>query len=228
MEPVLLTPRLKLTLITHAERGSQELTWLHELRSNVQTNLWSIHPPSKTLSDTEKTIASYLPATPDPTLATDPAPRTYKLAYAVHETAPAGPPHFIGLVTLSSLSPHHLALPSALVVPASHEPSTLVAELAYSFLPPAWGRGYATEALTAVLDACRAPAAAGFWDPSKRVWMRVIVNGRNSASLRVMRKLAGFGVVEKGVFEWKGERIFIGGEWRTEDDLYIFGAWLRE
>lgn len=58
--------------------------------------------------------------------------------------------------------------------------------------------------------------------------MRVIVNWRNPASLNVMRKLEKKGVVEKGVFEWKGEKIFIGGEWRTEDDLFIFGVWLRE
>ena len=47
MESILTTPRLKLTLITHAERGSAELNWLHELRSNKQTTAWrytvSIH-----------------------------------------------------------------------------------------------------------------------------------------------------------------------------------------
>ena len=58
--------------------------------------------------------------------------------------------------------------------------------------------------------------------------MRAIVNGRNPASLRVMRKLGDLGVQEMGVFEWRGKAIFIGGEWRTEDDLYIFGGYLKE
>jgi hypothetical protein len=40
MDPVLKTERLKLTLITRAERGSEELSWLHELRSNKQTMAW--------------------------------------------------------------------------------------------------------------------------------------------------------------------------------------------
>lgn len=45
MDPTLHTPRLKLTLITSAERGSEELNWLHELRSNVQSTAWRyLHP----------------------------------------------------------------------------------------------------------------------------------------------------------------------------------------
>lgn len=55
------------------------------------------------------------------------------------------------------------------------------------------------------------------------VWMRVIVNGRNGPSLGVMRKLARLGVREMGVYVWSGEAIFIGGEWRTVDELVIFG-----
>lgn len=59
--------------------------------------------------------------------------------------------------------------------------------------------------------------------------MRVIVNDRNPGSLKVMRKIAGLGVgvEERGVFTWKGEALFIGGEWRTEDDLVIFGGYLK-
>jgi hypothetical protein len=40
MEQILFTPRLKLTLITTAERGSQELEWLHEIRSDTQATWW--------------------------------------------------------------------------------------------------------------------------------------------------------------------------------------------
>ena len=60
--------------------------------------------------------------------------------------------------------------------------------------------------------------------------MRVIVNDRNPGSLNVMRKVVGLGVgvEERGVFTWKGEALFIGGEWRTEDDLVIFGGYLKD
>ncbi|KAJ4333371.1 hypothetical protein N0V87_007662 [Didymella glomerata] len=237
MEPVLTTPRLKLTLITHAGRGSEELKWLHELRSDKQTTFWSIRPPSKTLKDTEKVIGAFLPSPAAPASSkttTDPPPsalqpaKAYKIAYAVHETLPDNTPRFIGLITIISLPDYHLPLPPHLVIPKPQESTTLVTELAYSFLPSSWGRGYATESLSAVLNAVRSPTSSAFWAPWDKVWMRVIVNKRNPASMRVMRKLGGKGVVEKGLYEWKGEKIFVGGEWRTEDDLYIFGAWLRE
>lgn len=235
MEPVLLTPRLKLTLITRAERGSEELTWLHELRSDKQSTHWSIRPPSKTLEDTEKAMGAYLTSPPDLAASkattetvslSQSAKQTYKIAYAVHEIL-TDSTRFIGLITIVSLQDWHLPLPAHLVIPKAQEPPTLVTELAYSFLPSSWGRGYATESLSTVLDVVRSPTSSTFWAPWDAVWMRVIVNGRNPASLKVMRKLEGQGVVEKGVYEWKGDKIFIGGEWRTEDDLYIFGAWLR-
>jgi len=40
MDPEIITPRLKLTLVTHAERGSQELEWLHELYSDEKATWW--------------------------------------------------------------------------------------------------------------------------------------------------------------------------------------------
>jgi hypothetical protein len=40
MEPIISTPRLKLTLITTAERESPELEWLHEIRSDEKATWW--------------------------------------------------------------------------------------------------------------------------------------------------------------------------------------------
>lgn len=40
MDQTVFTPRLKLTLITKAERGSDEFEWLHEYRSNEQATWW--------------------------------------------------------------------------------------------------------------------------------------------------------------------------------------------
>lgn len=40
MDSIVSTPRLKLTLVTKADRGSQELEWLHELRSDEKATWW--------------------------------------------------------------------------------------------------------------------------------------------------------------------------------------------
>jgi hypothetical protein len=44
MERTASTPRLKLTLVTAAERGGPELKWIHEIRSNEQSTWWRYFP----------------------------------------------------------------------------------------------------------------------------------------------------------------------------------------
>ena len=97
-------------------------------------------------------------------------------------------------------------------------------ELGYSYLPNAWGKGYAAEALKAVFDACQ-KVDKTFWGEWKKVHVRAIVNGGNPASCRVMEKV---GVKEAGIFEWRGEPIFLGGRWESESQLHIYGLYLQE
>ena len=71
-------------------------------------------------------------------------------------------------------------------------------ELAYELLPDAHGRGYATEAATAVLEAAFATGRRRIWS-TIRPW--------NAASLRVLEKLGGFDHVrttsdERGEVLW--------------------------
>jgi hypothetical protein len=40
MQGTILTDRLKLTLIEKAEQGSQELEWLHEIKSDEKAQWW--------------------------------------------------------------------------------------------------------------------------------------------------------------------------------------------
>lgn len=40
MDALILTPRLKLTLLTRAERDSDEFTWLHALYSDEKAAFW--------------------------------------------------------------------------------------------------------------------------------------------------------------------------------------------
>jgi RimJ/RimL family protein N-acetyltransferase len=91
------------------------------------------------------------------------------------------------------------------------------------FLPDSWGKGYATEALKAVLESCQKDGS--LWAPFSKVYVRAIVNEENPASMRVMDKV---GMAEKGVYEWHGEKLFLAGEWRTEDRLHIYGMYLIE
>ncbi|KAH5118868.1 hypothetical protein HBI46_080530 [Parastagonospora nodorum] len=209
MEHTLSTPRLRLTLLEKAELGSQEFSWLHELRSDKQTTWWSIHGQSKSPADTEKFIKHCLPSPENPD--------AVRIAYAVHMIQEEGL-RFIGLITLRSSV--ELSLPEAnhLMPPAALDlSSTLNLELGYQYLPLAWGKGYATEALPAVFDACRALG--------RKVFLRAIVDAENGGSLKVMGKS---GMRELGVHEWRGEKAYMAGEWRGRMVLWIWGMWLAE
>lgn len=129
---------------------------------------------------------------------------------------------FVGVVALVSSDANSLLLPDHLILPdpATKTP-TLSTEISYLFLPLAWGKGYATESVNAMFEACK--RARAFWAPFANVYVRAIVNRENPASLRVMGKT---GMVERGVYEWSGEPIFLAGEWTVRSTLHIFGRLL--
>ena len=192
-------------------------------------DLQSIYGRSESIEDTEKVMKRALPID-------DGEGKTYRVMYAVHavseptsdavEVSSLGPRHdgvaknFIGLVTLRSLNPDDLVLPDHL---GAGTTSTLTVDLAYSFLPIAWGKGYATEALNALFEACR--RGRSFWAPFSKVYVRALVNAENPASLGVMRKT---GMTFKGIYEWKGEALFLAGEWTERSSLHVFGMHLWE
>ncbi|KAF2803403.1 uncharacterized protein BDZ99DRAFT_468352 [Mytilinidion resinicola] len=229
MDPVVFTPRLKLTLVTKIERGSPELEWMHELRSDEKASSWSIYGRSKTLEDTEKILKGHLPTT-------EGGEKAYRVAYAVHEMLEPmsgseaekdqKPTKFVGLVTLTSFPVGGLVLPEEFVLPVAAATTILTVELAYSFMPAAWGKGYATEALSALFEAGK--RARAFWAPFEKVYVRVIVNGGNPASLRVMGKMEKHGMKKRGVYELDHKPFFLGGEWTEHSSLHIFGMHLIE
>jgi RimJ/RimL family protein N-acetyltransferase len=191
---------------------------LHQLTSQ------SLYGPSKTLEETEQILKNILPV-----VAGEGEKQIYRVAYLVHEvtppsaTAPNPPPRFIGLVTLRSLSPDETASHPRLGHAST--PTTLSLEIAYMFLPESWGRGYATESITAIFDACKTAEARAFWAPFENVYVRAIVNDENGPSQRVMEK-CGMGKPE--IIEFKGGRFFIAGKWREEHRLFIYGKTLVE
>ncbi|KAI4222334.1 MAG: hypothetical protein L6R36_006218 [Xanthoria steineri] len=198
MDSIITTPRLKLTLITSAERGTKEFEWLHELRSNEKATWWRVVYAVHMLVD--------------PTTDTGSEPAEHR-----NETT-----RFVGVVNLASSDANSLQLPDHLILPnpATTTP-TLSTEISYLFLPVAWGKGYATESVNAAFEACKRVRA--FWAPFPNVYVRAIVNRENPASLRVMGKT---GMVERGVYKWSGEPIFLAGEWTVKSTLHIFGRLL--
>jgi RimJ/RimL family protein N-acetyltransferase len=80
-------------------------------------------------------------------------------------------------------------------------------EIGYSLLSKAWGRGYATEAMHALIDAYLKPN--GFWNPPfERVYLHGVTGPANLRSRRVLEK-AGFKL--NGIHRWDGPDYFIGG-----------------
>ncbi|KAH8711899.1 GNAT family acetyltransferase-like protein [Phaeosphaeriaceae sp. PMI808] len=234
MQSDLFTPRLKLTLITTAERGSQELEWLHALRSDEKATWWSIAGRSKSLEDTERVVKAILPLISTPSDKQD--DRAYKIAYAVHEVAPYtitesglldpkdDPTHGLAGLIIVRKKGTELPLPASLFPESTLTcPETLTVEIGYQFLPGYWNRGYATESIAAVFSACS--QARSFWSPFKRVYLIAVVNAENPASKRVMEKS---GMKELGIYEWTGDAIYLAGKWRTREILHIFGTWLWE
>ncbi|MCJ1385568.1 hypothetical protein MMC17_008691 [Xylographa soralifera] len=232
MDPIIFTSRLKLTLVTKADRGSPELEWIHEVRSDEKATWWSTFGRSKSIEDSEKVMKRWLPSN-------EGEENTYRVVYAVHKVLESmsgsgeGEPQpteqgkksteFIGLVTLRSLDADSLALPEEFTLPVAAAPTTLSVEIAYMFLPMGWGKGYATESLTAVFECCK--RARSFWTPFSKLYVRALVNKDNRASLRVMEKT---GMTNKGVYEWSGKAVFLCGEWRERDSICIFGMHLLE
>ncbi|KAK0712742.1 hypothetical protein B0T26DRAFT_715119 [Lasiosphaeria miniovina] len=231
MEPVVYTPRLKLTLVTKAERGSPEYEWLHILWSDEKASFWSFNGRSKSTEETEKLIASTFPT---PQAGEE---KSYRVVYAVHALLEPWTPgdgtsqprdqlsELIGMVSLRSLNVGFvLPMPEELMIPAAEAATTLLAEISYMYLPGAWGKGYATESVRAALAAYG--RAKSFWAPWERVYVRAIVNGRNRPSARVLDKI----MTHKGTWEWTapGKPLFIGGEWREQDFLEIYGMHVLE
>ncbi|KAH7396132.1 GNAT family acetyltransferase-like protein [Pyrenochaeta sp. MPI-SDFR-AT-0127] len=243
MDPLLFTPRLKLTLVENAERGSPELTWLHEMRSNAQATFWSILGQAKTLEDTEKYARMCLDTEEE-----NGKSNSYRMLYAVHEilssaSAPnnnanntddsrhpnTSPSRFVGLINIKPIGgPNDLEIPAAHIDPTTLNPSTLVLEIGYQFLPVSWGKGYATESISAIFDALKRAAQpstneSSYWLPYQNLYVRAIVNEENPASLRVMAKT---GMQKTGIWEWTGEAVWLAGRWIDKSKIHIFGKYL--
>jgi RimJ/RimL family protein N-acetyltransferase len=161
--------------------------------------------------------------------------KSYRIAYAVHELLPTSandvvnrediPTRFVGLIGVKPLGPQGLVVQQDILPPSTSEPGCLTVEMGYSYLPSAWGKGYATDAVKAVIEACK--RGKTFWEPYDKVFLRAIVSPENPASQRVMAKS---GMKKLGMHFWdgKGQSIYVGGKWRTTDELHVYGTFVVE
>lgn len=179
----------------------------------------------RSVEDTEKWVASNVHA-----YNVHDEPKKFLAFYAVHKRLDSSPEEperaeFIGWVSVHSLSEweRNMDIPEHMIAPASSADSTLETSVAYCFLPHAWGQGFATEALLAIFEKCR--ERRSFWEPYAKVWLRAIVNRDNRASQRVAGKS---GLEEKGEITWRGEPVWLGGKWREEDTIKVYGMYLVE
>ncbi|KAK0717206.1 hypothetical protein B0T26DRAFT_288682 [Lasiosphaeria miniovina] len=203
MEQIISTPRLKLKLITQAGSGSTELAWLHTIYSDEKATFWSPSPTQKRRRADcwpRQRTAYSAPPLPCTSFLAATAIHNARFSGTTAKKDEAGPPEDGGAG------------------------GALTVEVAYMFLPGAWGRGFATEAVSALLLA----ASASSLLLRRPLYVRAIVNGDNAASMRVMDKVAVAGrrMSQRGIYHWAGEPIFHGGRWRAEADLWVYGMYL--
>lgn len=202
---------------------------------------------SKSLEDTEKYANRCLGIVPKEGEGDEGTPKSFRILYAVHEVlspssatnsvdnkengrpTASSPSRFIGIINVRSLGgSHDLVLPPAYVDPTTINPSTLLLEFGYQFLPTSWSKGYATESVDAVLNALERAGRSttgepSFWLPYEKLYIRAIVNEENPASMRVMEKV---GMQSLGTWEWTGEAVWLAGRWIEKSRIAIYGKYL--
>jgi RimJ/RimL family protein N-acetyltransferase len=145
--------------------------------------------------------------------------RKYRASYAVYlrsptesgesQGQPRDPSRFIGRVGAHECREWDPPFSDNLSIPKDvlEKEKTLKFDVGYGFLSKAWGKGYATEAVRAVIEAFLKPC--GFWNPPfERVYLETFTGVANARSRRVLEKI---GFKLNGIHKWDGPEAFIGG-----------------
>jgi RimJ/RimL family protein N-acetyltransferase len=202
--PTITTPRLTLIRLTDSSSGSQHVQWFHENWTDVDATAWSLHGPCKTLEDSRAWMIEHLT-------------KYDNFFYAVFAKDTG---LHVGSVSLR----RQLDGP---VLPPPDEGREKEVEVdlrvvGYAMFKSAWGKGYATEAGRAMMDAYGASVAEEKAVGKKVFYVEAGVDEGNPGSQAVLAKL-GFRKVG-----WKTEKegVFLGGQWRENGGYWIYGTYV--
>ncbi|TLD27932.1 hypothetical protein E2P81_ATG06278 [Venturia nashicola] len=226
MDKVLWTPRLQLTLLETLDEGSKDLEWAHRLNTDEKAMSWSIGGVAGTIEDT-KEQRSGLPS--------DAAGvKSHHGVYFVHkiltpttgnendpDQAVASKTDLVGRVSFRTEKTFP-NIPAEFTVPTSVEKGVLSLEVGYRFLGSEWGKGFATEALVAVLEGMK--SSEKFLSPFTKLYVEAMCSHENPGSIRVLEKV---GMKSLGMYSWEGEKVFLNGAMR-DTCVLVHGMWLVE
>ncbi|KAF2662648.1 acyl-CoA N-acyltransferase [Lophiostoma macrostomum CBS 122681] len=199
MDAVIETPRLRLTRLTNTDLGSLHLAWFHKHWSDPVSTAWSSHGQCKTLEESREWMKQRATGN--------------HILYAIHVKSKGGehadtPTEELGLVgncglrcvdTGPRLPPP--APPASLTGMASTadqrnaEPQPQPIRfrvLGYALFETAWGKGYATEACAALIDAYRSSSPSSSSTKEKEPvlnYLEANLHPDNVGSIRVLEKL---------------------------------------
>ncbi len=144
--------------------------------------------------------------------------RKYRACYAVYSRSPTDsgesqsqlrdPSRFIGRVGAHECLNWDPPFSDNLTISKDvlEKEKILKFDVGYGFLSKAWGKGYATEAVKAFIEAY---LKGGFWNPPyERVYWETFTGVANARSRRVLEKI---GFKLNGIHKWDGPEMFIGG-----------------
>ncbi|KAF2450661.1 acyl-CoA N-acyltransferase [Karstenula rhodostoma CBS 690.94] len=202
---VIETERLRLIRISDTSLDGDHLKWFHETWSDPVATSWSLHGKCSTLEESQDWFTVHL--------------KTYDaITYIIFSRFSADgaelpfPGEVIGNMCLRTQAA------GASLPPFSRAKKPLnLRSMGYSFLQKAWGKGYATEAGRAVLDAYREGTREAREKGDEVYYVEAIWGEGNPASGRVLGKL---GFREIGYKE--EEKVWLAGAWRYG---YIVSGW---
>lgn len=211
MQSIIHSPRLTLIQLIDTSEGSQHVQWFHENWTDPDATIWSLHGPCKSLEESREWMMEH-------------RAKYDNLFYSVFEKQEGmkgteeDPGVHVGSVSLRRQLNGPTLPPPGRTKEAQGEVDLRV--LGYAMFKKSWGKGYATEANRALLDAYAASVASEK-EKGKVIYLEGCVDDGNPGSQAVLRKLQ---FVQVG---WKDEPgpIFLGGEWR-EGGYIVMGKYL--
>jgi RimJ/RimL family protein N-acetyltransferase len=204
ISPTISTPRLHLLRLTDTTPGSQHVQLFHENWSDPSATAWSLHGPTKSLSESRDWFIEHR----------EKYDNYFYSVFTKNEDDSEGLGEHIGSVSLRlQASGPTLPLPKEVVYGAKKVDLRAVG---YALFEKARGKGYATEANKALLEAYAASVAEEKAKGENVFWVEACADEGNPGSRAVLKKL---GFRDLG---WKEEeRFWLNGEWRS--GVWVYG-----